>query len=228
MTTGERAMRVYESSDGTGIVGGLVERIDAWERLAAEATEVLRLSRVLDDVSAVLAASYEADSSVRWCRLDDVEAVAVYSAACDPRRLIADAMQRALKNPPAESGKAGGIGGGMSAEQARTEAERMVRANAGKWPGLNNLARRIGCSTATVTKAVENSTYLKARRAEREAGKPKAGRTVSLAYDPKDTTADGPADVAERNELSRLTAEQRAEALRDERQYQKAARSRAV
>ncbi|MFA9476937.1 hypothetical protein ACERK3_01395 [Phycisphaerales bacterium AB-hyl4] len=47
-------------------------------------------------------------------------------------------------------------------ETAQAEAERIVRDRGGHWPGLNALAREIGCAKGTILKAIRHSTYLQA------------------------------------------------------------------
>ena len=125
--------------------------------------------------------------------------------------------------PPVEAARAEPaavtpVGSGMSAADAKVNAERIVKAADGAWPGLNELARQVGCAKATLKKAVKDSRYLAARKAEHEAAKPRGGRTVPLSHDPADRAASDPAEAVADDEIKRLAAESRAEEEREERQ----------
>jgi hypothetical protein len=67
------------------------------------------------------------------------------------------------------------IGEGMTPAQAREKAEEYVQ-NHG-YPGLNKLARAVGCSKSTIGTAIDMSTFLQARRAEFDTAR--AARTSS-------------------------------------------------
>ena len=130
------------------------------------------------------------------------------------------------KRPPddAGAGRVSPVGSGMSAEQARAEAERIVKANGNEWPGFNKLVERVGCAKGTMTKAVASSKYLKARKAEHEPDKRPKGRTVPLSHPTADPDAVDPAEAAAANELAKLAAEQAGELRREDRQQRAAAK----
>jgi DNA-binding transcriptional MocR family regulator len=124
-----------------------------------------------------------------------------------------------------------------------------VKKHGGAFPGRNELARIIGCSQATMTKAIKQSDYLKARAAEAKkssirevqlqtpidrapAGDDSAPRRSDLdgnngqaeaepldAYHAGGDEEDDPADT-----VHKLAAQQRAELMREERQRRRAAK----
>ena len=138
-------------------------------------------------------------------------------------RLRGMTPQARAAGPDAEANRPA-VGAGVSAEDAEAEAERIVRADGGKWPGNNAMARRIGCGKSTIGKVLESSTYLAARRAEHDAAKPTGGRTVPMTRPPADPNAADPADAAAEAEIAKLAAEQAADERRDERQHRAAAK----
>ncbi|MBX3402394.1 MAG: hypothetical protein KF699_03180 [Phycisphaeraceae bacterium] len=130
----------------------------------------------------------------------------------------------------------------MTWQEAMSLAEAHVTKHGGFFPGRNELARIVGCSPATMTKAIENSTKLKARR--KEAEKAKKAREVGSsethgetraearaaqeavdaridAGEPLDAYHSGDEDTpGDRDEMiAKLAAEQRAERLREDRQH---------
>lgn len=111
-------------------------------------------------------------------------------------------------------------GKGMSWRKAKEAAERHVKRNNHVFPGVNVLARVIGCASSTVLKVIKKSTYLAARKAEheRDAKKPKEVALTRgvLAITSQQRETD-PSDV----ELARLTKEQADERAREERQHTK-------
>jgi len=136
----------------------------------------------------------------------------------------------------------------MTWQEAMSLAEAHVTKHGGFFPGRNELARIVGCSPATMTKAIENSTKLKARR--KEAEKAKKAREVGSsethgetraearaaqevvdaridAGEPLDAYHAGDEDTpGDRDEMiAKLAAEQGAEGLREDRQH-KAAKKR--
>lgn len=138
---------------------------------------------------------------------------------------------------------------GMSWQEAMRLAEAHVKKHDGAFPGRNELARIIGCSRATMTKAIKQSPYLKARAAEAKksgiremqlkapidrapAGDDSAPRRSDLsanngnaepepldAYHAGDDEEEDPADT-----VHKLAAQQRAELMREERQRRRAAK----
>lgn len=138
---------------------------------------------------------------------------------------------------------------GMSWQEAMRFAEAHVKKHDGAFPGRNELARIIGCSQSTMTKAIKQSPYLKARAAEAKksgirevqlkasidrapAGGDSAPRRSDLggnngqpeaepldAYHAGDDDYEDPADT-----VHELAAQQRAELMREERQRRRAAK----
>ncbi len=105
-----------------------------------------------------------------------------------------------------------GVGnGGMSWQDAKKRAEEHVKAHDGSFPSVKRLAEIVGCSRPTMDKAISNSTYLKARKAEAQNSRP--GRHVPLS----DAVIEE-ASERKHNELKKLVDQQNAEKLRDERQ----------
>lgn len=47
-------------------------------------------------------------------------------------------------------------------DAARAEAERILREQGDRWPGLNELARQVRCAKGTILKAIDRSPYLQA------------------------------------------------------------------
>ncbi|MCX7408017.1 MAG: hypothetical protein NTZ32_08035 [Planctomycetales bacterium] len=77
--------------------------------------------------------------------------------------------------------------------EAKVAAEKHLQRN--PWPGLNALARLIGCSSATMSKARENSQILRAKEAEYSATR-KVAMPSQLAESQRDGLA-GDGDVGE-------------------------------
>jgi len=111
---------------------------------------------------------------------------------------------------------------GMTWQEAKAKAELHVKRNGDVFPGRNTLAELIGCAKATMTKAIRNSSYLRARQAEREQGA--KAREVPWSVAIAESLSDEAHD--DQNELQRLIAEQQAETRRDERQSKAAAKAR--
>ncbi len=105
----------------------------------------------------------------------------------------------------------GAVQPGMSIQEAIAKAESHVKDHRGVFPGRNKLARIVGCSQSQMTKAINRSSYLKARRAEHNATQRGANRErqVSqpldeLAHDPDWKSKEGDRDSM----LDQLAAEQ--------------------
>ena len=130
----------------------------------------------------------------------------------------------------------------MTWQEAMSLAEAHVKKHSGFFPGRNELARIVGCGSSTMTKAIERSGYLKARRKEAEKAKKArevgssethgetlaearaAQETVDARIDagePLDAFHAGDEDTpGDRDEIiAKLAAEQRAERLREDRQH---------
>jgi hypothetical protein len=130
----------------------------------------------------------------------------------------------------------------MTWQEAMSLAEAHVKKHGGFFPGRNELARIVGCGWSTMTKAIERSAYLKARRKEaekakkaREVGSSEThGETLAEARaaqeavdaridagEPLDAYHAGDEDTpGDRDEIiAKLAAEQRAERLREDRQH---------
>lgn len=130
----------------------------------------------------------------------------------------------------------------MTWQDAMSLAEAHVKKHGGFFPGRNELARIVGCGSSTMTKAIERSGYLKARR--KEAEKAKKAREVGSsethgetfaearaaqeavdaridAGEPLDAYHAGDEDTpGDRDEIiAKLAAEQRAERVREDRQH---------
>ena len=106
---------------------------------------------------------------------------------------------------------------GMSWQKAKKLAEAYVKARKGVYPGFNVLANKIGCGKGTMEKAIQNSTYLTARRAEHNARK-RRPREVPLSDARLEQTP------ASGETVDSLAAEQEADRRREERQYRAARR----
>lgn len=109
---------------------------------------------------------------------------------------------------------------GMSWKKAQEAAERHVKRNKNVFPGVNALARIVGCVPSTALKAIRNSPYLAARKAEHEqaAKKPKE---VALTVAILDTTPLQPEIEPREATLARLAQEQADEQVREDRQHAK-------
>ena len=151
---------------------------------------------------------------------DPARCTVVEDVARAVMELLADDDAATGDNRPpvaSQSGRASPVGSGMSAEDARAEAERLVKADGGEWPGVNKLMERVGCAKGTIRKAVADSTYLKARKAEHDRAKRPKGRTVPLSHPAADPDAADPLDAAAEAERLRLIAEMSAESAAEER-----------
>lgn len=83
-------------------------------------------------------------------------------------------------------------------QQVKCAAESHVKRNV--YPGLNALAKIIGCSSATLSKAITHSSFLKARKAEHKQQTAGEKRPVSLPASDgviEDKTAADPTHLAE-------------------------------
>jgi len=141
----------------------------------------------------------------------DVYAVAM--AWVDRQKLKAKLQTKATSSMPMP---------GMPIDEVIRRAEAHVKAHKGVFPGRNKLAEIIGCAPASITKAVKNSSYLKARKAEHDATK-KSGREVQVSDSMDAFTDESDGDQDDRDAaLDRLIAEQEAERKREERQHRSA------
>jgi hypothetical protein len=95
--------------------------------------------------------------------------------------------------------------GGMPWQDAKDKAERHVKRNG--YPGLKALAKIVECSPATMSKAIERSPHLKARKAEYEAERTGKPRETPMT----DVVLDNTQQTTEADPLGRLVAEQRAD-----------------
>lgn len=73
--------------------------------------------------------------------------------------VIVETLQRRNVDRPKAPGE------GMPIEEVVRKAEAHVHAQDGVFPGRNKLAEIVGCSPASITKAVKRSVYLRARKA---------------------------------------------------------------
>jgi hypothetical protein len=108
-------------------------------------------------------------------------------------------------------------GNGMLWKQAQAKAEGHVKAHNGAFPSVKRIAEAVGCSRPTMDKAIANSSYLKARKAEAE-----AARTPRREVSMPDAMADATAQQREREPLDELIDQQASDMARDERQAQAA------
>ncbi|MFG0243083.1 MAG: hypothetical protein ACF8R9_09890 [Phycisphaerales bacterium JB054] len=163
------------------------------------------------------------------------------------REARAPVIQAALQGgaaPPDEAAP----GGGVSWKEAMAAAEAHVKKHGGFFPGRNELARLVGCSPSTMTKAIKRSTYLRARAEESKQGRVRevqlgtpiesapadddaprrsdlSGGESEPAGDPVDAYHAGGDDEDERDVvISKLAAQQRSELMREERQRRRAAK----
>ena len=127
-------------------------------------------------------------------------------------------------SPPTSSDRPGT---GMPIEKVIKLAEAHVKAHRGVYPGRNKLAKIIGCSTYSITKAIKRSVYLKARKAEHDAAKRGTNRERQssqpldeLTYDKDWKTGDDDRDAT----LDKLISEQNADMRREETQRKRARR----
>jgi predicted secreted protein len=110
-------------------------------------------------------------------------------------------------------------GNGMAWQKAVKLAEDHVKAHDGAFPSIKRLAKIVGCSRPTIDKAINNSPYLKARKAE----KAKTLRSVPLT----DTSIEQASEQAWRDDkLAKLIEEQKADQDRDDRQENAAKKHR--
>lgn len=103
-----------------------------------------------------------------------------------------------------------GVGkGGMKWQDAIRRGEAYVSRK--PFPGVNALAKIVGCSAATMSKAIKKSPTLAARKAELEAKSGKVAREVPMT----EIVTDGVKQTTETNPLDALIAEQSAEMERE-------------
>lgn len=119
-----------------------------------------------------------------------------------------------------KSMKRGGAKVGMGWERAQRKAEAIVRKAGGAMPSVAGLATAIGCSRATLRKAIERSSYLKARHAEakQRAGRGRLAMGSAGLGGIEQQTETGPAESVSNAELlERLRLEQADDDRRDAR-----------
>ena len=127
--------------------------------------------------------------------------------------------------PQADPPTAKAKGKRWTATEAAEKGEGYVKRHG--YPGLRRLAEGIGhCPVATMTNAIESSTYLKARKAEHEAATKGAPRVVPLSDKLAASLAQPPSDEARQAAIARLVAEGGATERREERQHHAARRAR--
>lgn len=111
---------------------------------------------------------------------------------------------------------------GESRGELRSRAEEHVKASG--FPGTNELARQLGCASSSLSNAIEESVFLKARRAEYEASKARKPREQSLtdvnlgqAQQQREASPVEDAMLKEEQqaELAKLVAEQQADQRAD-------------
>ena len=139
-----------------------------------------------------------------------------------------EAGDAGVSSRPASTGNesaGGSVGTGKSREQVKIEAERIVKRDG--YRGLNRLMKEVDCGKGNLLNAIAESLYLKARKAEHEAQKPR-GKAVPMTDAVMDAAA---APEPSRSGQERLIAEMHAESLqqdrRDERQHRRAKKRRA-
>lgn len=114
---------------------------------------------------------------------------------------------------------------GTSRHDLRKKAEQYIKRQGDRFPGVNALAKILECAPSSLSNAICESSYLKARRAEHKAERRRSSRTISmnevkLDSIPQQTERD-PGEVA----LENLIAEQKEEIQSDERQANRHQRS---
>lgn len=144
-------------------------------------------------------------------------AAEIIDGLAEQYRKLADVTEK-VEDVRQDEGKTSGNVAGMKWQDAKAKGEQHVKRNNNVFPGLRMLARAVGCSTGTMSKAIDDSTYLKAREAVHKAASSPAGREVQLADDML-------AGLSTEDAIKHLAAEQEAEDRREERQH-KAARRR--
>lgn len=97
------------------------------------------------------------------------------------------------------------LSNGMSWEDAKEKAERHVKCN--NYPGVNSLAKIVGCAPSTMSKAIKRSPYLKARKAEHEAERKGVPRETQM----NDVVLDKTRQTTEADPLELLIAEHEAD-----------------
>lgn len=112
---------------------------------------------------------------------------------------------------------------GMTWKDAQKAAELHVKRHYNVFPGVNALAKIVGCAPATMSKAIKKSSYLNARYAEHKA-KDRKAKEVPLAQEILEST---PSQIDSQDmELTTLIAEQHADQAREANQHVKRQRSR--
>lgn len=134
------------------------------------------------------------------------------------------AKGEASSSPPTDPGRSDS---GMPIEKVIQKAEAHVKAHRGVFPGRNKLAKIVGCSPASITKAVTRSGYLRARKAEHDAAKRGTSPERQTSQPLEDLAHDSDWKAAEADRdatLDKLIAEQTAEKRREEAQHKRARR----
>lgn len=168
----------------------------------------------------------DADSTPDWPRGRSWTGPMLKSWPDDQDELLAQSIARALEKlaelaePHAAAEAAAGskpvprpATTGMPWQEAKRKAVQYVKAEG--YPGLNKLAKKIGCAKGTIKKAIKQSPYLKARKAEYEAEKGHI-REVPMS----DAVLDHTPQETEASAIERLVKESRADEERQKRKYQ--------
>ncbi len=94
---------------------------------------------------------------------------------------------------------------GMPRHKLVKKAEQWVKKHNGKFPGVNSLAKILDAAQSSLSKAIKDSSYLKARKAEHEAerkGKPRETQMTDMVLDGSvQATERDPQNQAALNEL---------------------------
>ena len=110
---------------------------------------------------------------------------------------------------------------GITWQDAMKLAEKHVRAHGGAFPSVKRLAEIVGCSRPTMDKAIDKSSFLRAKKAE--AQNRKSVRTVALSDPAIEEASEAQYDA---NELANLIDEQKIDMAQEERQAQAARKRR--
>lgn len=151
-----------------------------------------------------------------------------------------DVLQKAQKQPTAhdEASKTQDVPskpdapqiaqGGMAWQDAMKRAEKHVKAHDGAFPSVKRLAEIVGCSRPTMRKAINNSTYLSAREAEKSQSA-RSEPLTDIAIEQGSEQAwreDAPEREDQDAELDELIAQQKADQARNDRQEKAAKKGR--
>ena len=130
-------------------------------------------------------------------------------------------MSSRVASPAAEQSTEGAVGVGKSREQVKIEAERIVKRDG--YDGFNKLHRAVRCGKGNLQAAIEESPYLKARKAEHEE-KQNKGKAVPMTDAVMDATPSTRELSTEEQDrlIDELHDESLAEERRDERQHRRA------